>query len=438
MRIILTIILVTILTSGLGATEVVPAEAVPTEVVPAEAVPAGAVDQVSCDILQYKLGRLYFSAGEEALVYPNAQFEVWNPLTQDALLVGTIEHSWTGISASFPIDTAAMAQWSDSLLVLIESAAIDSISVITIGTDIPGLRLFSEDSPYTRLAVRQYDHHGALDQDLRAGVLDGCLSYERPGTVSDRLTITEHPLPYVATLIPNVGRACNSQGHITTSLYYRFDHDRSPLYFDGQTSPQMCLRLSTDAFAKTEDQLPEMRPYPLDPERGRRLIDNLPNAPAKIRLYVGSPDLNRLAHYFGDILARDRFAVEIIANKAEADLYLEFVPVSSRIPSTTVYAVQHQLVSDSVAGGLANESLRIGQGLAELIETARREQDYYNYLDRMSRSLVTDLGVFPLFRPTLYFSADKILHGTRFDADGFLDLGAAVKVILPPPPEEAP
>jgi hypothetical protein len=418
MRIILVIIFLTFLASGLGATEI--------------------PGPVSCEILQYKQGRLYFSAGEEALVYPHAPYAVWSPKEQDTLLTGTIEHSWVGISASFPIDTAAAGTLGDSLLVLIEPAAIDSISIITIGTDIRGLRLFSEDSSGTRLAVRSYDRRAAMDQDFQTGVLDGFVSFEIPKAVSDRQTVTEHPLPFVATLIPNVGRAGNSQGHLTTSLYYRFDHDRSPLYFDGHTSPQMCLRLPLETSTDGVDHLSKTRPYPLDPERGRRLIDNLSHRPERIRLYAGSPYLDRLAHYFGDILARDRFAVEITGNKAEADLYLEFVPISSRIPPVTTYWLQHQLVLDSVPGGLANESLRIGAGLSELIETAQQEQDYYGYLDRMSRILVTDMGVFPLFRPTLYFSAGQTLQGARFDADGFLDFRAAVKVILPQPQEVAP
>jgi hypothetical protein len=180
------------------------------------------------------------------------------------------------------------------------------------------------------------------------------------------------------------------------------------------------------------------RPFPLDPERGRQLIENLPNAPQKILIYMGSPDLKRLGHYFGDILARDRFAIEFTDNKRAADLYLLFVPVSDSVPSTTIYALQHQLVTDSIAGGLANEDVRISAGFADLIQSARSEQDYYSYLDRMSRLMVDDLGVFPLFRPTMYFCADKTLHGVRFNEDGRLDVSEAVSVILPEPPEETP
>jgi hypothetical protein len=221
-------------------------------------------------------------------------------------------------------------------------------------------------------------------------------------------------------------------------MYYRFDHDRSGLFFEGYVSPQMCLRPLCDTGSGETDGQYSVRPYPLDPQRGRQLIGNIPSPPEKVSIYVASPDLERLAHYFGDILARDRFAIEITRNKRAADLYLEFVPISNKVPSTTVYAIQHQLINDSIPGGTANENLRIGAGLAELIESATSEADYYRYLDRMSRLLITDLGVFPLFRPTVYFCADRTLQGVRFDADGFLDTSSAVKVIRPEPREEAP
>jgi len=394
------------------------------------------VAPVSCDVLQYKLNRLYFSAGEECLIYPNAPFVITAESDPDALVSGTIEKSWAGISMSYPLDSLAVGALPDDAIAYIEPAALDSTSSIIIGTDIPGLRLFTEDTAGTRLIVRRYDHHGAMDNDLKAGQLDGCLSFDKPAGLPERVAISEYTLPYVATLIPNVGRACNTRGQLTTSLYYRFDHDRAPLYFEGQTIPQMCFRLPPDSSAP-ESQF-TVRPYPLDSERGRRLLENLSRPLSKIRLYAGSSDLNRLAHYFGDILARDRFAVEITDNKRAADLYLEFLPISSTVPSVTVYAVQHQMTIDSAAGSAAAESVKISAGLAELIKSARREEDYYAYLDRMSLSLITDLGVFPLFRPAVYFAADRTLLDVRVGGDGFLDVSHAFKVILPRPPKEAP
>jgi len=415
---ILAFILVTILACGLAADE--------------------GPEVVSCEILQYKTGRLYFSAGEEARIYRHARYAVMNTTGADTVLSGYVEHSWAGISVSFPIDTALVASLTGDLPVLIEPAAIDSTSTITIGTDIPDLKLFSEDSSHDQLIVRHYDRYLAMAQDVEMGVLDGCVSLTKPVAFSDRTILTEYALPYAVSVVPNVGRGYNSQGYLTTSLYYRFDHDRSQLYFVGHIRPQMCLWTTSDTGIEAAHHSMRSRPYPLNPERGRLLIDNLPRSTEKVRLFVGSPKLERLAHYFGDILARDRFTVELTDNKRMADLYLEFVPLSPRVPSTAVYAVQHQMVMDSIPGAPPNESLRICAGLAELVETAQSEQEYYEYLDRMSRRQIMDLGVFPLFRPTLYFSADITLQGVHIDADGFLDFTEAVKVIMPPPPEEAP
>ena len=38
--------------------------------------PPANAQQLECDILQYKLNRLYFSVGKEALVYPGCEFSV--------------------------------------------------------------------------------------------------------------------------------------------------------------------------------------------------------------------------------------------------------------------------------------------------------------------------------------------------------------------------
>lgn len=404
----------------------------------ANLVAADAPVPVTCDILQHKLGRLYFSAGEEARVYPRAPFAVCNLKGEDTLLTGYIERSWPGISMSFPVDTEFSVEPAESVIVLIQPARIDSHSTVTIGTDINKLRLFAEDSANSRLIMKRYQHRDIMAQDLAAGAIDGCLSFEKPEAAPDQMTTTEHLLPYVAALVPNVGRDCNDQGRLTTSLYYRFDHNRSPLFFEGHTIPQMTLRPLPQAARGIDNHQLETRPYPLDPERGRRLIESLPHPPVRIRLYVGSSDLNRLGHYFGDILARDRFGIDLTDNKRSADLFLLFVPVSDRIPSTTIYALQHQLVTDSVAGGSANENLRIGAGFADLIERAQNEQDYYSYLDRMSRLMINDLGVFPLFRPTTYFCSGQTLQGVRFNDDGLLDVSAAVKVVLPESAEVTP
>ncbi len=397
-----------------------------------------APEAVPCEVLQYKDGRLYFSAGEEAHVYRYAGYVVVDTAETDTVLAGYIEHSWLGISASFPIDSGEISDMTERLSVSIEPAAIDSSSPIIIGTDIPDLRLFTDNLLSSRLHNRSYNHHTAMAQDLRAGVLDGCVSFKEPGSVNDGIVVTDYALPYVAMLVPNLGRSLNWRGHLATSLYYRFDHDRSGLYFEGRTIPQMCLWMTSDPVVTATHHLMRTRAYPLDPERGRQLIDNLPRSSEKIRLYVGSPDLQRLAHYFGDILARDRFPVELTGTRQTADLYLEFVRMNARIPSTAVYAVQHKLVSDTVAGAPTNEAVRISAGLADLIESADSEQDYYSYLDRMSRIQVADIGVFPLFRPKVYFSSGRTIQGVRIDEDGFLNFTEAYKVILPSPPEEAP
>ena len=86
---------------------------------------------ISTDVLQYKLHRLYFPFGTEADIYENCQFYLI--INSDTVYSGIIETSYPGISISFPIDYAFGSLAIDSLNVLIKTAGIDSLSPIRIG-----------------------------------------------------------------------------------------------------------------------------------------------------------------------------------------------------------------------------------------------------------------------------------------------------------------
>ena len=322
-------------------------------------------NSVECGILQYKFGRLYMPLGEESHIYRLAHLEVLHDST--VVAYGGIEHSYQGVSVSFPVnlplpdyspwgwqdfeaalDTLALSE----LTVRIEIAAVDSASGVLIGTDVIGLQSLIRPFDTSRITLHEYNYRPAMVADLNSGVLDAAISF-REITAPRDCQETQSPAPFVAALIPNVGRPCNQGGALTTSLYYRFDESRLPLVFDGADN-RLWNRFHS-YYRTSKDNSPERR-YPYDPERGRALFSSVAATSPTIELYYGSESLEHLAFFFADIIARDRCGIELTRNRRLADLYLDFLPVSRELPSVTMYTLHHRL-SPTARPGRASTSI---------------------------------------------------------------------------------
>jgi len=391
--------------------------------------------ETTCEVLQYKLDRLYFSVGEEALVFPYAPYTLLHG--EDTIHTGFIEHSWPGVAISEPlgaIDTLSLDPTDIGIFAaVIQTADLDTISVITIGSDIVGMPVLAHGNDSARLILREYDHHQTMLQDFQSGLLDACLSFgdlQAPA----KTTVASHPAPWVAALVPNISRGFNQGGQLTTSLYYRYDETKLDFCFEGDVAE------STHRFhiyEPSSNGLPAHRQYGYDPARGRALFQSMSVVPESLALFSGSPALDQLTFYFADLISRDRCPVKLTENRREADVYVDFVPVSDELPSVTMYSLHHQLVSDSVRGMRANEYVRRISTAFQFVESPSMRGDYYRNLDAAERIMIEDLGVFPLFRPMLHLSTRKNIQGLEFSSDGRLNASAMIKLILPDPPREA-
>jgi len=379
---------------------------------------------------QLRQDRIYFPAGEEALIFENSPFAILR--NGDTLYTGVIEHSWEGVSASARthgfLDTLSLVGTE----AVISQAEVDSLETIKIGSEFPNLPLRADDPRNDLVRWTDYKDAGTMRDDFVAGLLDAIVTPTdldlRP---SDGNTLAT-PSPFIAVLIPNVGRPFNYHGELTTSLYYRFDDSRLALCFQG-SEVRLVNRLTSPPVGAPA--LP--RWYDFDPPRGKKLLERMSHRPSRVRLYSGRPALNGLARYFADILSRDRCAVEVTPDRRLADLSLEFAPYSENSPQLAIDTLLRLMARDSVSGTPPAEYIRrISLELAEL-KTSLKPEDSSGHLETVSRIMAEDLGLFPLFRPTLYVHTHKRLRNVALTVDGLVDCGKAVIVRLPELPPGA-
>jgi len=399
------------------------------------------------DILQYKLGRLYFGAGPEQNVFTGCPFVLFHG--QDTVYAGVIEYSYPGVSISRPTfgftDTLAL----DQHRAIIMTAVADSVSPVTVGcygvhpfelvrshagvdsqqtvetgvevdtTENGNPVIFSCNEPYT------------LAWDYESGQYDGFFSASMfPESMRINAHMTSSEAPFIAVLVPNLSVEANKDGFITTSLYYRYSVDHLwPTFFQSEV-PQTINRLYLTDGAGS-------RSFPYDADKGQQLMSKGKNHPTKLKIGVLNPRLESLAEYFADILARQRIRVEVKKYDIEADLLLTFVMVDWEDPTASLQDVYSMLAAGDPKDKSVKETLAI---VGNYIQSARQADDVstlFHYCRLADRTMQHELGVFPLYRPTIYFLAGKHLKNARFDRSGYLDLDALTRIMLPVPQWEA-
>ncbi len=400
-------------------------------------------EEISGEILQIKMNRIYFSAGEEENIFKDCSYTISK--SEEVLYEGYIEASYHGISYSYPIENISDAINIDSCTAIIQPAKIDSLTPINIGilksipygssSNFPGLTsiMSTTDSTDRRLSgygnilhTYFYDSDTEMLIDFESGVIDAFISYKKESP-RDINTISIHsPAPFYAALIPNISKAVNNKGFMTTSLYYRFNEKRLTAIFEGdKIEPYYCL---------FPDKSAVRRLYNFSPENGRSLLNYLEKKPKKLFIFMENSSLELLGLYFGDILSRDKIRVKFIDNSSKADIYLKFIPLNeSKIDSSLIYILdllKSHLPDDN---NLNSTILEIREYLELSSDAVSSEGEGY-YLRLAQRSLTEDLGVFPLLRPSLFFTSGEILKGCRFDNYGRLDLSNLRKVLLPVKP----
>jgi hypothetical protein len=390
-------------------------------------------------VLQCKYDRLFFPVGTESLVFPDCPFEL--RLGDSIIAHGFIALSDTGISIAHQPPALPDSIATDSLRVLILPAAPDLSVGVRLGTDgyIP---MPKDASPELLSRAEPADvlHWGSptgvhgstamlstlqLESDLRTGELDGYLSYTQPSFEpyvatafvpadgSHRIVASSGvPACWVATLVPDVRSDGRANGIIATSLYYRYDHARLPMMFSGS------LMMPVNSFLI--DSSSRSRPYPVDPSRGRALLRQAGDPPDEIQLYAAAPELRGVASYFVDVLAQDRRAARVVDAPRTANLRVEFVPVADGQPDFPLRYLLAVLARDTVANSETSEHVRLLDEYLRLAATALSGNARSDYLRRAEQVLMTDLGVFPLFRPSVFLVHNRSLLGGRFTPAGRL------------------
>ncbi|UCG61739.1 MAG: hypothetical protein JSV52_00165 [Candidatus Zixiibacteriota bacterium] len=414
-------------------------------VVVSASVASVSAESLKCEILQYKLGRLYFDAGEEKYIYPGCGVV----LTQnnDTLYTGQIEYSYPGISVSRPTSGLADTLGFAELTAVIEPAAVDSSSRIKLGSyglvseqivrDLPGTINAYRDSGNTGLGLAYTDIGNEISissspappgaiWDYHTGQFDGFFSASMPPPpIASPDRVISSPAPFIAVLVPNLSKKFNEEGLITTSLYYRFSVPKlwSTFFQGAAPAPMNRLYLSDRHTARS---------YPYDPDKGQLLLKKYRDRPRKLSIGLLSPRLKEVGDFFADILSREKIKVEV-NGRQHKDILLAFCPVDLSRPAMSLRYVYNLIPAMNPESDEIKEILEILNNQVSAAENATDDDTRLYYCQLADRTLQSDLGVFPLFRPTIYFVAEKNLKNARFDESGYLDFSALTKLILPAP-----
>ncbi len=399
-------------------------------------------ESLECEILQYKLGRLYFGAGQEQDIYPGCTFVLTRG--NDTVCTGQVEHSYLGVSLSRPTfglnDTLDLKNYK----ALIEPAAIDSTSSILIGCyglvsgqivrwDDQGESVFADEGPASYWGLKGNPivfgtgEEYLLPWDYETKQWDGIITYSvPPDNIRREAEISSSPAPYIAVLIPNLTNKANEHGILSTSLYYRFDVARLwPTFYEREV-PTALNRLYL-----VSGEGP--RSYPYDPEKGQQLLANDRDRPSAIKLAALLPHFQPAADFFADVLSRDRIKVDVRQYNEDYDLLITIIPVDWNDPTLSLREIHRRLQWSNLKSKRIKEALQI---LGDQIEAAEKATDVstkFHYCRLADRTLQNDLGVFPLFRPNVYFIRNANLKNGSFDESGYLDVSSLVKITIPAP-----
>jgi hypothetical protein len=393
-----------------------------------------------CPVLQYQHDRLYFPKGESENVYPDCRFTIFKG--EDSVYSGLIEFSALGISysrrtAGF-FDTLPV----DSFHAVVEPARVDSSATIrlgavgyaplaeliltddfTEGVSAPAVTVLSDFGSEGAVRLLRYDSYFAMVLDFESGGLDGFFSHRRYESSNGGSHMISSPAPYFAALVPDVSRRARENEFLTTSLYYRLNQSKFAVMFDGDAVvPFNCLYGCDKTCLRT---------YPYDPERGRKLIRNTSQRGRSVSIRPTNEELQKAAVFFSDVLSRDRIRTGIIGEGNEADCYLVFVPIGCDSAGVTLRMLNRFLARDTVDGNSINQTIAVIGKYIELGRMAATDSSREHYFDLAQKSLLEDVSLFPLFRPTVYFRAHKHIKGYSFEPEGYFVADSLIKLVLP-------
>ena len=174
------------------------------------------------------------------------------------------------------------------------------------------------------------------------------------------------------------------------------------------------------------------RSYEFNSEKGMQLAQSLRRRNPQISFYIHNLYFKKLGNFIGDILNRDKFNVTLVDDSLESDIVIEFIPFIKSNPGLSLESISNILINQSPLYDSQKEALTIIKNNLQSAKEAQTEilRDYY--LKLVDYSLKYDLGVFPMFQPTIYFQHTDELTNCHFDENGMIDWKSIVKLKLPP------
>ncbi len=382
---------------------------------------ASADNVLESSILQFQLNRFYFPVGVESLIYKDCRFVIINE--SDTLLTGYIEASHIGVSYSYPVDSLYDPLLSDKYKVFIQPVLIDSLAEITIGYTSP-CQTTLNDLPESgdRIIYNHYDNNFEMILDFESGIIDAFYSFSQYSTNSENTNTISFPAPYYLAIIPHPASLINDNVFLTTSLYYRYDPDLMPILFNGnKCQPINCL---------SYHEIPCERYYPYDPYRGQLLLKQHRSLPQTITIGISDQAWVKTAEYYADILSRDRVRTIIENNTDNSDFYLTPISYNKENKISNLSYIHNLLCNDTAKGSDINETINI---IGDYIASAQKASDTLienRYYHLAETALWDEIGVFPLYQPTIFFTAYKNTVGYATDSTGFIDQVNLHKIIL--------
>ncbi|MFH2048021.1 MAG: hypothetical protein ABIJ12_01125 [bacterium] len=381
-------------------------------------------DVFESSILQFNLNRFYFPAGSESLVYKDCRFVILNEA--DTVYSGYIQASFLGVSYSYPIDSLSDTLQIENYKVVIYPVMIDSLAEIKIGYTSP-YQISFESMPESNEQIKYllYENNFEMILDFESGNLDAFYSYSRYSNNLDNKHTFPFPAPYYIAIIPNPASSINKNAFLTTSLYYRYDPDLMSILFQGDQCRTINCLTNNDADCN--------RYYFYDPYRGQSLIRQYKPLPKSITIGITDRSWNKTAEYYADILSRDKIRTAIENKTNRSDFSLAPVPFDKKNNITSLKYIYNILCSDTISGIDINETINI---IGDYITSAEKATDTLiekHYLHLAETALWDEIGVFPLYQPTIFFTAHNNIAGYTADSTGYIDQKQFYKIILPEP-----
>lgn len=380
--------------------------------------------QIDAHIVQFQLERLYIDVGTDRFVYPGCRFSL--TCHGEKEYSGVIQHALPGIAVSEPIDTTLGPEFLNTCHVVVDAYQTDPTQPVTLGiTSQFPLVLFDDtvpESPYVENSPRfkRYESNLEMLFDYQSGKIDGFMTYYYPDLTGMAGRTTGYPAPFVAALIPNLTHEVNNQAHLTTALYYLYDDTKLPLMFDGDSMIVARSFLESDTTA--------IRPFGVDLERGRQLLRQVIEQD-QITIAVQYPSLRGVADYYADILSRSKISVGFVDDQASADCILTYVPLHPSETVTPLGWIFARLPADTVAGTSAAEGIALAAKQYEAAVASDDSASRHDYFHKAEQRLMAEVGLFPLFRPTIFLTTSRLT--ARLEPTKDMDLHQLVRLVPP-------